>query len=100
MSSAIHKTRPVQVWVDVDEGIATSVEYLNAIPGVRTFASCQGTISEGGPEPYKAQIMAYWPERVRSLIEVAFEIGEIGEGWTYLHPRVRGSLTWHNDARR
>src|ERR1700677_830715 len=41
-------TRLVSVWVDVDEGIADLVEYLNTIPGVRTHTSCQGTLTEGG----------------------------------------------------
>ena len=46
------KTVPVQVWGDVNEGIAETVKYLNTIPGVRTYASCQGIIGEGGAEPY------------------------------------------------
>jgi hypothetical protein len=36
------KRRAVQVWVDVDEGIADLVIRLNSIPGVRTRRSCQG----------------------------------------------------------
>jgi hypothetical protein len=36
------KKRAVQVWVDVDEGIADLVIRLNSIPGVRTRRSCQG----------------------------------------------------------
>jgi hypothetical protein len=58
--SLTHKTRPVQVWADVDLGIADMVVYLNTIPGVRTEASCQGT-GEGGPAPYRAQVLTIWP---------------------------------------
>jgi hypothetical protein len=82
-----HETRCVQVWVDVDRGIADDVAWLNTIPGVRTFTSCQGTIGEGGPHPYRAQIMAWWPETANGLIEKRFEVGERGTGWAYLHPR-------------
>ena len=46
-----HKTRPVQVWVDIDLGIAEMVVYLNIIPGVRTHPSCQGTIGKKGYVP-------------------------------------------------
>ena len=82
-----HKTQPILVWVDVDCGIADVVTWLNTLPGVRTFASCQGTLREGGPAPYRAQIMAWWPEEVTALIEERFEIGERGNGWAYIHPR-------------
>jgi tRNA(Phe) wybutosine-synthesizing methylase Tyw3 len=47
MPRPIHETIPVQVWADIDVGIADLVKLLNKIPGVRTFASCQGTIGEG-----------------------------------------------------
>ena len=53
-------TRAVQVWVDADLGIADLVEYLNDIPGVRTHTSCQGTIGEGGAEPYSAYVECSW----------------------------------------
>jgi hypothetical protein len=46
-----HQTRPVQVWVDADIGIADLVERLNSTPGVRTTASCQGTLTDGGITP-------------------------------------------------
>lgn len=52
-----HKTKLIQVWIEVDLGIADLVGYLNTIPGVRTHASCQGTIGEDGPAPYRAQVM-------------------------------------------
>src|ERR1017187_3060788 len=56
-----HATRPVQVWVDADLGIADLVEYLNAIPGVRTEASCQGGYT------YRAYVLCTWtPEALRS----------------------------------
>jgi hypothetical protein len=57
-----HETRPVQVWVDADVGIADAIIYLNTIAGVRTHASCQGTVGEGGPNPYRAQVMATWTD--------------------------------------
>lgn len=82
-----HQTRPVQVWVDVDIAIADAVLYLNTLPGVRTFASCQGTIGEGGSAPYRAQILASWPEDTIALIEKDFGIGERLNGCAYLHPR-------------
>jgi hypothetical protein len=58
-----HKTVPVLVWADVDEGIADVVRYLNTIPGVRTYVSCQGLLGTGGPEPYGPQVMIREPER-------------------------------------
>jgi hypothetical protein len=82
-----HKTLPVPVWADVDEGIAELVVYLNTIPGVRTIASCQGTIGEGGPNPYRAQIMATWPTEVEERLRIDFEITELGENWGYIHPK-------------
>jgi hypothetical protein len=60
MGNVIHKTVPIQVWAEVDEGIADMVRYLNTIPGVRTHSSCQGTIGEGGPEPYPPYVMVTW----------------------------------------
>jgi hypothetical protein len=87
MGSVIHETVPVRVWVDVDLGIAEDVRWLNSLPGVRTFASCQGTIGEGGPAPYPAQIMAWWPDEHDAAIKKRFDVGEKGNGWAYLHPR-------------
>jgi hypothetical protein len=83
-----HKTLPVPVWADVDEGIAELVVYLNMIPGVRTIASCQGTIGEGGPNPYRAQVMATWPTEVEERLRIDFEITELGENWGYIHPKL------------
>lgn len=62
MGNIIHETRPVQVWADVDVGIVSMVERMNEIPGVRTHSSCQGTIGEGGVEPYRPYVMASWPD--------------------------------------
>jgi len=83
-----HPTVPLAVWVDVDEGVAADVAWLNSLPGVRTFTSCQGTIGEGGPHPYPAQIMVWWPKRHDASIRRRFRIGERGRNWAYLHPRL------------
>lgn len=87
MGNVIHESVPVPVWVDIDAGIAGDVRWLNSLHGVRTFASCQGTIGEGGPEPYPAQIMAWWPPEHDTAIKERFEVGERGNGWSYLHPK-------------
>lgn len=83
-----HATVPIQIWVDVDLGIAEMVEYLNSIPGVRTLASCQGTIGEGGPNPYRAQVMCTWtPEALVRLMN-EFDVDLEGHGaWGYIHPK-------------
>src|ERR1039458_9584624 len=81
-----HAHIPVQVWADVDEGIAVDVAYLNTIDGVRTFASCQGTLGEGGPHPYRANIMAQWPAAVIDILKLRFQIDELGKDWGYLYP--------------
>lgn len=82
-----HPTVEMLVWVDVDAGIAQAVQALNLISGVRTYASCQGTLGEGGDQPYRAQVMASWPPEALPEIEKRFEIEVLGEGWGYLHPR-------------
>jgi hypothetical protein len=84
-----HKTVPIQVWVDVDEGVCGLVAYLNTISGVRTLASCQGTIGEGGSEPYPAQVMACWPSEAADQIYAEFEVTLLGNGWGYLRPKRR-----------
>lgn len=86
----VHETMPVQVWADIDVGIATVVEYLNTIPGVRTHASCQGTIGEGGAAPYRPQVLVTWSddatfERLASEFDMS-DISESGH-WCYVHPR-------------
>lgn len=82
-----HKTVPVMVWADVDEGIAEMVRYLNTIPGIRTISSCQGTIGEGGPAPYRAQVMATWTAEASERLQAEFDVSSLGDGWGYLHPR-------------
>jgi hypothetical protein len=85
-----HATRPVQVWADIDLGIVEMVIYLNTIAGVRTLTSCQGTIGEGGPHPYRPQVMVTWDcretfERLRREFNLS-EVSHEGN-WCYAHPR-------------
>lgn len=87
-ADAPHPTVPVQVWVDVDEGCVSEVNWLNSLPGVRTFASCQGTIGEGGAEPYRAQIMAAWPTDTESLLRERYDVEILGDCWGYLRPKA------------
>jgi len=82
-----HPTVPTRAWVDVDVGIVAMVDYLNTIPGVRTMASCQGTLGEGGPHPYRAQVMASWPTDVEPRLFAEFDVTVEGDQWGYLHPR-------------
>jgi hypothetical protein len=85
-----HATRPLQVWIDADLGIADLVEYLNTIPGIRTLASCQGTIGEGGPNPFRAQVMCTWTMEALSRLWAEFDVEPLGNGfWGYVHPRER-----------
>jgi hypothetical protein len=84
----MHNQIPVLVTVDVDEGIADLVIYLNTIQDVRTHASCQGTLLEGGPEPYRPQVMVSWNnDDVFRQLENEFDLSDIGKNWAYLHPR-------------
>jgi hypothetical protein len=92
MPEGNHKTRAVQVWADVDEGIADMVVYLNTIDGVRTIASCQGTIGEGGPNPYRPQVMAAWTVEAFERLRKEFDVTLLGDGWGYIHPK-EDSLT-------
>jgi hypothetical protein len=81
-----HETRPVQVWADVDLGIADLVIYLNTIPGVRTEASCQGTIDEGGPHPYRGYVMTIWPDdALKRLLLEGFDIDLLGSNWGHVY---------------
>lgn len=87
-----HKTREVWVLADVDLSVAAMVEYLQSFPGVRTSASCQGTLGEGGPNPYRAQVLASWPPALTPRLFAEFDITLEGDGstcdpWGYLHPR-------------
>jgi hypothetical protein len=86
MSSVTHDTVPVQVWVSVDKPIAGLVKYLNMIEGVRTYACCQGTIGEGGPEPYRPFVSVGWEsDAVRDRLKSEFEIVEEGANFGMLH---------------
>lgn len=87
MGNVIHKTTRVKVWTDVDEGIADMVIYLNTIDGVTTWASCQGTIGEGGPEPYPPHVMAGWSKEVEPRLLEEFDIIFEGECWGCLYPK-------------
>jgi hypothetical protein len=91
----IHETVPVQVWADVDKGIADLVMYLNTIPGVRTDASCQGTIGEGGPAPYPAHVMCHWEleayERLKAEFDIVFPV-DCNETWGEVRPREGWSV--------
>lgn len=88
MPEGNHKQRTISVLVDVDDGIADLVLYLNTIPDVRTHASCQGTIGEGGPHPYHPQVMVAWstPHAFERL-QREFDITPIGEAHCYVHPK-------------
>jgi hypothetical protein len=88
MGSVIHKTRPVRVWVDVDLGIAALVEQLNTIEGVRTHTSCQGSIGEGGPEPYGPYVKISWSDKeTLELLQGTYDVEVEGECWGHLRPR-------------
>lgn len=84
---AQHTSVPLQIWIDVDVNIADTVTYLNTIDGVRTHASCQGTIGEGGPNPYRAQVMCSWSQEALVRLKKEFDVNELGDGWGYVHPR-------------
>ncbi len=83
-----HATRPIQVWIDADLGIADLVEYLNTIPGVRTLYSCQGTIGEGGPNPYRAQVGVTWDDdETFARLFAEFDVTIQGNNWGDVHPK-------------
>lgn len=91
-----HKTVPIQVWVDVDEGIVDMVRYLNTIPGVRTFASCEGNLSPGlasGRVPsYRPQVGVTWEDDATfERLASEFDTSELADHWGYLHPRENKS---------
>lgn len=82
-----HDTIPVQVWADVDCGIADLVRYLNTIPGLRTDASCQGGKTYG---PY---VMVHWSsEEAFARIKAEFDLSEVHEAWCHVHPREEVTL--------
>ena len=85
--SLTHKTRPVQVWADVDLGIADMVVYLNTIPGVRTEAT-SGDDRRGRPGALSRSGLTIWPAEVFERLKTEFDITILGENWGYLHPRA------------
>jgi hypothetical protein len=100
MSSVIHQTTPLQVWADIDVGIADLVRALNVISGVRTYSSCQGTLGEGGHKPYAAYVTVSWSDadglaRIQELCVV--EVHDLYSegvqpdmpcvGWGTAHPK-------------
>lgn len=90
MPEGNHAQRTVLVKVDVDEGIADLVLYLNTIEGVRTHASCQGTIGEGGPNPYRPQVMVTWDaDGVFDRLAGEFDMSDLHREncWCYVHPK-------------
>lgn len=81
-----HSTIPVQVWVDVDIGIADFVRELNLIPGIRTHASCQGTIGEGGSAPYGPQVMVTWQDAAALGRLARYRKTWLSDALAYVHP--------------
>jgi len=82
------ETVPVQVWIDVDPGIAELVKYLNTIPTVRTLASCQGTLGEGGAEPYGPYVMVTCKDKnTLARLQNEFDISEMHYPLCMVHPR-------------
>ncbi len=89
-----HKTLPVKVVVDIDEGIAPMVIHMNTIPGIRTLASCQGTIGEGGAEPYGPQVMFTW-DNLDALagIKQFYDFKRLGPALGYAYPNLTAEET-------
>jgi hypothetical protein len=84
----MHKTRAIKVWADVDVGIASMVLYLNSISGVRTLASCQGSIGEGGASPYRPYVMVSWSrDEIFERLASEFDVSEVGDHHCHLHPK-------------
>lgn len=81
-----HITRDVKVRADIDEPIAEFVEYLATIPGVYSYASCQGTLGEGGPEPYRAYVSAHWTDEAGERLRREFEVVEEGKNFGTIYP--------------
>ncbi len=90
MSTVVHKTVPIQVWADIDVGIVEMVKHLNTLEGVRTEASCQGTIGEGGAEPYGPQVLVTWSDdAARQRIAEHYHLTAEGTRWGYARPLLR-----------
>jgi hypothetical protein len=81
-----HRTVPVQVWADVDEGVAELVIELNGIPGVRTYGCCQGT---GTMDAYVAVGWADDTARVRlkNVAGLGFRLVVEGDNYGTLYAR-------------
>jgi hypothetical protein len=76
----VHETRPILVWADVDVGIADLVEHLQRFAGVRTLTSCQGTVDEGGAEPYAGYVRITWrDDKVLAKLKRLFDVEVEGE---------------------
>ena len=86
----VHATKRVKVWADIDLGVADFVKLLQTYKGVTTHASCQGTIGEGGPHPYRSQVLCTWTpkayERLRKEFDITLPAGS--NGWGYVHPPI------------
>ena len=83
----------MQVWADIDEGIAEFVRYLNTFPGVRTHYCCQGTLGEGGAEPYAPYVgVSWWDDSARAFLE-KFNLTVEGECHGTVHPMPLPELT-------
>jgi hypothetical protein len=82
----VHQTIPVRVWADIDVGIADFVIALNEIPGIRTLASCQGTLGEGGAAPYEAHVMVSWASEEALLLLSNLRLKKMGDNFGYVYP--------------
>lgn len=83
-----HPTVPVRVWADVDAGIADFVIALNEVPGIRTLASCQGTLGEGGAEPYEGHVMISWEDDAALARISHLRIKPLGDHFGYVYPQL------------
>lgn len=79
-SSPPHEQIAIQVWVDVDVGIADFVLHLNTLPGVRTHASCQGGVS------YGPQVMVTWEDDAAFALLAEYRMTPLGDHFAYVHP--------------
>ncbi len=72
-------TTPTAVLVDVDAGIAPLVAALNTVPGIRTYASCQG--HRLGVEK-RAYVMLGWREPA-DFEELQRRVHQVETGWSF-----------------
>ncbi len=88
MGRSPHEQTMIWVRVDVDESISQMVKDLNEISDVRTHSSCQGTIGEGGPHPYRAYVMCSWAcDSALAVLKSRYIVRPQGNGsWGYVHP--------------